>query len=116
MVPLVDNAHFSEETPDSRQNAAPAAPAKTAPEVHASAGTSAHSRSGAAERTASERACVRMAAGPQAAHPSRVYLRVDSADENCREFRKAVNLAEIFCDGMTDVIFYDKSKSAYVQA
>ena len=51
----------------------------------------------------------------QPLYPSRVYLRVESADESCREFRKAVNLAEIFCDGMTEVVFYDKSKSAYVK-
>lgn len=115
MVPLVDNAHFSEETPDSRQNSAPAAPAKTAPEVR--------TRQPEAPRTAAPaQPDVQRQSSPvsgwqpyQPLCPSRIYLRVDSADENCREFRKAVNLVEIFCDGMTDVIFYDKSKSAYVK-
>ncbi len=45
--------------------------------------------------------------------PSKVYLRVDSTDENDRLFRKAQNLCCIFCDGTAEVIFYDKSTAEY---
>ena len=47
--------------------------------------------------------------------PRRIYLRVDSADDNCHAFGKAVNLAAIFCDGTTEVVFYDKSKREYIK-
>lgn len=115
MVPLVDNAHFSEETPDSRQNAAPTAFAKTAPEVRTSQPEPLRTAAPAQQNAQRQSAPVSGWQPYQPLCPSRVYLRVDSADENCREFRKAVNLVEIFCDGTTEVIFYDKSKSAYVK-
>ena len=47
--------------------------------------------------------------------PKRVYLRVDKADESDSGFRKALNLVNIFCDGMSEVVFYDKSKSEYIK-
>ena len=115
MVPLVDNAHFSEETTDSRQNAAPTAFAKTAPEVRTSQPEPLRTAAPAQQNAQRQSAPVSGWQPYQPLCPSRVYLRVESADESCREFRKAVNLAEIFCDGMTEVIFYDKSKSAYVK-
>lgn len=115
MVPLVDNAHFSEETTDSRQNSAPAAPAKTAPEVRTRQPEAPRTAAPAQPDIQRQSSSVSGWQPYQPLCPSRVYLRVDRADENCREFRKAVNLAGIFCDGTTEVIFYDKSKSAYVK-
>mgnify|MGYP004653785903 CR=1 FL=1 len=47
--------------------------------------------------------------------PSRIYLRVDRADDSDRGFRKAMNLVNIFCDGTCEVVFYDKSKSGYIK-
>ena len=47
---------------------------------------------------------------PQA---SKVFLRVERADESDAGFRKAENLVQIFCDGFAEVIFYDKEKAEY---
>lgn len=47
--------------------------------------------------------------------PSKIFLRVERADEEDELFRKAANLAAIFCDGTTEVIFFDKSKKEYVR-
>lgn len=43
----------------------------------------------------------------------KVYLRVEHTDERDRLFKKAENLVYIFCDGLAEVIFYDKSTSEY---
>ena len=42
-----------------------------------------------------------------------LYLKVSNMD--CTEFKKAVNLLEIF-DGQTKVVFYDADKKNYVLA
>ena len=44
---------------------------------------------------------------------TKLYLRVPNLD--CEQYRKAVNLAEIF-EGTVRVIFYDSSKSEYVKS
>ena len=45
--------------------------------------------------------------------PTRVYLRVpDLAGE---KYRKAENLVRIFCDGVTEAVFYDESDKKYVK-
>ena len=46
-----------------------------------------------------------------AAPPQKLYLRVP--DREGEPYRKALNLAEIFCDGTTAVIFYDMSDGKY---
>ncbi|MBQ4112702.1 MAG: DNA polymerase III subunit alpha [Clostridia bacterium] len=46
-----------------------------------------------------------------AAPPQKLYLRVP--DREGELYRKALNLAEIFCDGTTAVIFYDMSDGKY---
>ncbi len=51
--------------------------------------------------------------GAISVQPSKVYLRVEHTDERDRLFKKAENLVYIFCDGMSEVIFYDKSTSEY---
>ena len=43
--------------------------------------------------------------------PQKLYLRVP--DREGEPYRKALNLAEIFCDGTTAVIFYDMSDGKY---
>ena len=43
--------------------------------------------------------------------PQKIYLRVP--DREGEPYRKALNLAEIFCDGATSVIFYDRSDGKY---
>ena len=43
--------------------------------------------------------------------PQKIYLRVP--DRQGEPYRKALNLAEIFCDGTTAVIFYDMSDGKY---
>ncbi len=43
--------------------------------------------------------------------PAKLYLRVD--DLSCAAYRKAVNLMQIFCEGHTAVIFYDRSTGKY---
>ena len=45
------------------------------------------------------------------APPQKLYLRVP--DREGDPYRKALNLAEIFCDGTTAVIFYDMSDGKY---
>lgn len=45
------------------------------------------------------------------APPQKLYLRVP--DREGEPYRKALNLAEIFCDGTTAVIFYDMSDGKY---
>ncbi len=44
---------------------------------------------------------------------SKVYLRVEHADESDAKFKKAENLVQIFCDGFAEVIFFDKGLSEY---
>ncbi len=51
--------------------------------------------------------------GTSATQPSKIYLRVESMNDSDRGFKKAENLVYIFCDGSTEVIFYDKSASEY---
>ncbi|MCI8388470.1 MAG: DNA polymerase III subunit alpha [Clostridiales bacterium] len=51
----------------------------------------------------------------QQIRPKRIFLRVEYADESDRGFKKAANLAAIFCEGDVEVVFYDKSKSEYVR-
>jgi hypothetical protein len=46
-----------------------------------------------------------------AAPPQKLYLRVP--DREGEAYKKALNLAEIFCDGTTAVIFYDMSDGKY---
>ncbi len=46
-----------------------------------------------------------------AAPPKRLYLRVP--DMQCEAFRKAQNLAAIFCDGQTALFYYDGSTGTY---
>jgi len=46
-----------------------------------------------------------------AAPPQKLYLRVP--DREGVPYRKALNLAEIFCDGTTAVVFYDISDGKY---
>lgn len=43
--------------------------------------------------------------------PQKLYLRVP--DFEGEPYRKALNLAGIFCDGPTEVIFYDESRKGY---
>lgn len=43
--------------------------------------------------------------------PQKLYLRVPDLEGEA--YRKARNLAEIFCDGRTEVIFYDESRKGY---
>ena len=43
--------------------------------------------------------------------PKKIYLRVP--DRRSEPYRKALNLAEIFCDGTAAVIFYDMSDGKY---
>ena len=45
------------------------------------------------------------------APPQKLYLRVP--DRESETYKKALNLAEIFCDGTTAVIFYDMSDGKY---
>ena len=47
----------------------------------------------------------------QSAPPQKIYLRVP--DREGETYKKALNLAEIFCDGTTAVIFYDMSDGKY---
>ncbi len=47
--------------------------------------------------------------------PRRIYLRVERMDKDCRAFKKAENLIMIFCEGDTEVIFFDISKGEYVR-
>ena len=51
-----------------------------------------------------------MPAAPTAP-PQKLYLRVP--DREGEPYRKAINLAEIFCDGYTAVIVYDLSEGKY---
>ncbi len=44
---------------------------------------------------------------------AKVFLRVESTEETDRTFMKAQNLCYIFCDGTTEIIFYDKSTGEY---
>ena len=53
----------------------------------------------------------RPASTPSAAPLQKLYLRVP--DRQGEPYRKALNLAEIFCDGTTAVIFYDMSDGKY---
>ena len=48
---------------------------------------------------------------PPPAPPQKLYLRVP--DREGEAYKKALNLAEIFCDGTTAVIFYDMSDGKY---
>jgi hypothetical protein len=49
---------------------------------------------------------------PSAAPPQKLYLRVP--DMEGASYRQALNLCEIFCDGMTAVIFYDMKEKKYL--
>ena len=46
--------------------------------------------------------------------PKKVYLRVP--DMEGEPYRKALNLVEIFCDGVSAVVFYDMSQGKYFAA
>ncbi len=52
---------------------------------------------------------------PQQNVPHKIYLRVEKVDESDRKFKKALNLVNIFCDGLCEIIFYDKSTKEYIK-
>ena len=62
-------------------------------------------------RQASAGPAPRTSPTPPSAPPQKLYLRVP--DREGEPYRKALNLAEIFCDGTTAVIFYDMSEGKY---
>lgn len=100
VFPLTDNEHFGYEVPKTEKTkfhvgdtSAPP-PAKNATYVN-NIGTSGQNNSESQDI------------------PKKLYLRVDKTDECDIKFRKALNLVNIFCDGLCDVIFYDKSQNKY---
>ncbi|MBQ8509060.1 MAG: DNA polymerase III subunit alpha [Clostridia bacterium] len=90
VMPLDDNEHFGEHSP------ALSMPGQTRP------------RAQTVQPTAT-------AQPMQPSRPTKIYMRVERADESDRGFRKAANLVSIFCDGDVEVIFYDKSKAEYIR-
>ena len=121
IITLDDNAHFTESAalPDTRppmrrQEVPPPAPAPapSAPVTSPSADGVYHVRAAAPPpMSAYQPRPVQTAyVQPQA---SKVFLRVEKADESDAGFRKAENLVQIFCDGFAEVIFYDKEKAEY---
>ncbi len=63
--------------------------------------------------TAMPRSSTPSPAPASAMTPQKIYLRVEKCMDDDEGFRKAQNLAYIFCDGMTEIIFYDKSSGEY---
>ena len=64
-----------------------------------------------APRQAAAAPAPRTPSAPPATPPQKLYLRVP--DREGEIYKKALNLAEIFCDGTTAVIFYDMSDGKY---
>ncbi len=97
---LVDDAHYTDAAPMpervyQKSAAGPAAPTATAHTAKSDPSAPPHPMSA------------------PSAPPQKVFLRVEHADESDTGFRKALNLCSIFCDGNTEVIFFDKSASEY---
>jgi len=107
VVPLSDNAHFDDTAASVRTPAPKPAPAPVPPPP--STGGVYHV-SGRAPMNIPQ---AREVPPPMPQTISKVYLRVDRADETDAKFKKAENLVQIFCDGFAEVIFYDKEKAEY---
>jgi len=119
---LDDNRRFSENSPIPERRSAykkPTAPAPreqkpVQPTAPSSSGTVYHvsGAKGVSAPSAVPSAVYASAAKKDAPMPQKVFLRVENMTSD-RAYKKAENLVYIFCDGMTEVIFYDKSASEY---
>lgn len=120
IVPLIDNEHFEEQVGGS-QNTASGADQPRAAKFHVGGGYEPPVQQYQPPAQPMYQPEPRYSAPVRPRFPDpdpppkRVYLRVDKADESDSGFRKALNLVNIFCDGMSEVVFYDKSKSEYIK-
>ncbi len=121
VLPLIDNAHFDGQAQvplvaeqPRQKNVPPSAPSKSLSNGSASAPSDGvyHVRVQNAVPPASVYRLPSQQMSPARA-PTKVFLRVECADETDETFKKAENLVRIFCDGSAEVIFYDKQSAQY---
>ena len=126
---LVDNAHFSAESQPAPKGGAQSASARSAEALRPRAEGKPYNpyeamtpsrtynpyeampAAATPPRQASAEPAPRPTPAAPTVPPQKLYLRVP--DREGEPYRKALNLAEIFCDGTTAVIFYDMSDGKY---